>query len=211
MPKKLQLNVNLYFDPAYRRYHKADYVEKSFELIDEANKVLQLPSLDTKIELVASKQRLYNSTKRHRTLARNVKKVWKLLQPPFEVAGQRNPRKYFKTAHIYLTVGGIVYERSVLGSICSHDKPALSIVRSSFSQEQTAINLAHGIGHLLGMHHDHEGESRNGLVCADRPVSENLMSYGYNRKEWSECSNADFRNYYETIKRKDGRFCLEKM
>ena len=200
IPEKLRLNLHVYFDPAWRGFHKAIYVEEAFKVVEEANEILQHPDLKTKIELSVSKERIFNSTKRHRTLARNVKKVQRLLKPPFQVPGKKNHQELFSTAHVYLTIGGIVEERTIPNSICSEDNPALSIVRWSYGGlKSTARTLAIGVADMIGMHQSKDEDRSD---CFQRLVDEK----GKNIHEWAKCCNDDFK---KTILSQKGRFCLE--
>ena len=127
------------------------------------------PSLNTKVELIGNINRIYNSSQRLRTLARNMKKISALLQPPYKVQGKYNTRRdNFQTAHVYLTVGGIVDERSFAKSICSHRKQPVTMVKWGGRVSTTAKSLAHGLGQLLGMGHD----------TLAREIGEEVMNYG---------------------------------
>ena len=121
--REIVLNLSLYLDKAWVNYHGEDSVKAALNVVEEANKIFQHPSLNTKVQLVAPFNRIIKSRKRLRTLSRNMKKIAMLLKPPHVVPGKDNQvASVYNVGHVYLTIGGIVEVRSVSGSICGQAK-----------------------------------------------------------------------------------------
>ena len=207
LPQELILNLNLYLDPEWHNIHGEGSVKIAKQVVEAAHDLFQHPSLNTKVELVGNTERIFNSSQHLRTFARNMDKIAGLLQPPFEVRGQHNTRRdNFQIAHVYLTVGGIVDERSVAGSVCHYSKQPITAVRWGGSVRRTAATMAHGLGHVLGMGHDSLGEKEG---CGEKGGF--VMNNGGSREKWSDCSNEDFRIFYEDTFKTQNGFCLEEI
>ena len=75
------------------------------------------------------------------------------------------------------------------------------------------------MGHIIGIYHDFDSNKNSSRIernhtCGqskwDVGYDNQIMNYGYPRQPtWSDCSNEDFRNYYNTITSLYGRFCLK--
>merc|ERR1712013_387788 len=242
--RELVLNVSLYLDKAWVQYHGQNSTKAALKVVEEANKIFQHPSLNTKLHLVAPITRIIKSRKRLRTLSRNMKKIAMLLKPPHAVAGQDD--QVYNVCHIYLTIGGIVDVRSVAGSICGHAKHHEDVRRDEASrstpqryrcrrgvascedgyvrQPITAVKwagtakttggyLAMGLGIVLGMEHCHTKYGEPSRVCSagEEDAAGFVMSYGASKEKWSNCSNEDFRNFYEENVNLNSTFCLEEV
>ena len=81
------------------------------------------------------------------------------------------------------------------------------IVHAQESEPRTAMTVAHELGHLLGMEHDFIPGRRN-RTCGEK-TGETMMNYGSNRHTFSECSNIDFKDYFERVVARNGEFCLK--
>ena len=81
------------------------------------------------------------------------------------------------------------------------------------------ITFSHEMGHIIGIYHDFDSNKNASRIernhtCGqskwDVGYDNQIMNYGYPRQPtWSDCSNEDFRNYYNTITSLYGRFCLK--
>ena len=90
------------------------------------------------------------------------------------------------------------------------------MVRVGENDEETAQNLAHSLGHIVGMHHDYEGYLGRKWTCGPSKYSGGpdnmIMNKGFPRhSKWSKCSNEDFKHYYHKMVKADGRFCLKSV
>ena len=132
---------------------------------------------------------------------------------PQELVGPDYDCEGHPTAHIYLSAGsGPIVGKSITDGMCSgseKQKPRV-IVRVTKDEVRTAMTLAHEIGHLLGMEHDFIPGKRDRKCGKGKKSGELLMNYGGNRTTFSECSNDDFKNYYERVVAVKGKFCLKQ-
>jgi len=217
MPQYLMLNLNVYLDPAWHKIHGDNAVAKALTVIDEANEILQDESLNTKVNLLKSLDRIYNSSTRHRTFSRNLGRISKLARPPLEMRGLHNRRRdNFKVVHVYLTVGGLAEERSLSSSICDHSRIPISIIKWDGWEDTTAAYLALSIGQILGFKHGYVDKEQDEHVCksfsniTSTNLNYSLLKPGIKVK-WSPCSNEDFSKLYKKVIEDQHTFCLEEI
>ena len=87
------------------------------------------------------------------------------------------------------------------------DRPRV-MVRYKDSDVRTAMTVAHEIGHVLGIHHDFRRTNEREYACG-KNEGKFVMAYGDGRIKWSDCSNYDFKVYYNKVIVKRDFFCLQ--
>ena len=207
-PPKLVLNVNMYLDKDWTASFGKQLAQPfAKRILKHASEFLVHDSMNTKIKLVYDSNKFYTSSQH---LVASKEAFEDLL--PKELVGPDYDCEGHPTAHIYLSAGsGLIAGKSILDGMCTRSekqKPRV-IVRVTKDEARTAMTLAHEIGHLLGMEHDFILGSRERICGKGKKSGELLMNYGSNRTTFSECSNEDFKNYYDRVFDKDGKFCLE--
>ena len=209
MPGKLLLNVNIYLDPTWHNIHGQGSVLTAKQVVKEASKLFNHPSLNTKIELIVNN--VFNSTQQLRP--RDTEKIGSQLRSPFEVSGENSTSRKYKVAHLYFTAAGrLVTGRGNLESICHEVEKPIAAIKWQESISRTAMATAHDIGHVLGMYHDFSaGKDTRTKTCGQKRKGDFLMNYGNSRSQWSDCSNEDFQIYYEKIVNSQNGFCLEEI
>ena len=70
-----------------------------------------------------------------------------------------------------------------------------------------------GLGQVLGMEHCHSRYGESDRECSEGEEDSRgfVMSYGDWKEKWSNCSNEDFRSFYEETVKLDSKFCLEEV
>eukprot|EP00092_Neocalanus_flemingeri_P018429 GFUD01019944.1.p1 GENE.GFUD01019944.1~~GFUD01019944.1.p1 ORF type:complete len:613 (-),score=101.23 GFUD01019944.1:146-1984(-) len=210
-PEQLRLHVNVYLDPYWAKFHitKEYALQAAKQTMRQASKLLQHPSIKTKIELVYENTIFFS--KEHIEYYDIDGKMLSELRSPFRVGDD------FHVAHVYLTADANndpkYYGKSKIGSMCTKDEKAARLITYWLtSPARTGLTVAHELGHLLGIKHDHSHDKLRD-TCADSEDSETskrfVMNYGNDRGGWSDCSNQDFSRYFETVVAHSEKFCLE--
>jgi len=204
MPPQMELPVKVYLSPEWREFDPfGSNATRTLILVD---RILQDSSLDTKFKMrfvrmiSMDKTGIKTSSSGHHDFSKEI-------EPSFKPG----------MIHIGLVVEGGVGEISRPSSICHrNNRKAAGLVRVGDSDEETAQNLAHSLGHIVGMHHDYEGYLGRKWTCGPSKYSGGpdnmIMNKGFPRhSKWSKCSNADFRHYYDKMVKAEGRFCLKSV
>jgi len=204
MPPQVELPVKVYLSPEWRELDPfASNATRTLFLVD---RILQDASLSTKIKMKLVKMIFMDKTKITPSSSGH-HDFSQVIEPSFKPG----------TIHIGLVVEGGVAELSRPSSVCHKDnRKAAGLVKVGNSDEETAQNLAHSLGHIVGMHHDYEGYLGRKWTCGPSKYSGGpdnmIMNKGVPRhSKWSECSNEDFRQYYAKMVKKEGRFCLKSI
>eukprot|EP00092_Neocalanus_flemingeri_P002271 GFUD01002422.1.p1 GENE.GFUD01002422.1~~GFUD01002422.1.p1 ORF type:complete len:235 (+),score=31.67 GFUD01002422.1:90-794(+) len=209
---KLVLHVRVYLDPNLTLLlNQSSAEETARQTIQQASEILQYDSLNTKIELVLD-GKLQVSPYHLDPTREGLKKFTEFLQPPLHIDGS-------PVAHIAVTAdvgkklkNGVGQARQ--SSLCSPtDKPIVIVKWLKNEQQRTSTALAHEIGHLIGIYHDFRPvEGKRGSCGEGKYSGTFIMNYGQNppREIWSDCSNQDFRSYFESVILRDGQFCLKE-
>jgi len=117
----------------------------------------------------------------------------------------RSLRPRTLTSYFCKDIGGGIVGIAYLGSACRSDGFSANIneLFTTFNTElRTAKVFAHELGHNLGMEHDF-ARKHGGSNGACNGAG--LMSYGSPPDKWSQCSNADFTEWW----RQEGYTCVE--
>eukprot|EP00092_Neocalanus_flemingeri_P024880 GFUD01026980.1.p1 GENE.GFUD01026980.1~~GFUD01026980.1.p1 ORF type:complete len:722 (-),score=124.39 GFUD01026980.1:86-2251(-) len=210
-PEQLRLHVNVYLDLYWAKFHitKEYALQAAKQTMRQASKLLQHPSIKTKIELVYENTMFFS--KEHIEYYDIDGKMLSELRSPFRVGDD------FHVAHVYLTADANLdpkyYGKSKLGSMCTKDEKAARLITYWLtSPARTGLTVAHELGHLLGIKHDHTHDNLRDK-CTDSEDSKTskrfVMNYGNDRNGWSHCSNKDFSSYFETVVAHSDKFCLE--
>jgi len=213
-PSKVELHLNIYLDPVFLKIFGTKATKTAKQIVSHFNKLLQRPSLKTKVEVMTKDDRIYTSDthlgmKNVRILKSEYNvELPKLLRAPFDVNGA-------PVVHIYLTKKrGPITGFTSVESVCNAlERPRVMVsLNDDGSAITTAVTMAHELGHVLGMYHDftHRGE-RSSITCATQGKGEFILNYGNGnpREIWSSCSNDDFQTYYKKVVLRDDKYCLE--
>ena len=70
-----------------------------------------------------------------------------------------------------------------------------------------------GLGQVLGMEHCHTKYGEPSRLCSagEKDAAGFVMSYETRKEKWSNCSNEDFRTFYEESIKLNNIFCLEEV
>ena len=128
-------------------------------------------------------------------------------------------------AHVFLSsptnTSNSVTGKAPIGTVCNQTSERIAIVEFIGDWVRTGRNMAHELGHTLGLHHDFSypkriGESNlvrpnrrsfNGHLCTNIG---GVMDYQTRSKySWTTCSIEDFRIYHhQVLKENNNKFCL---
>eukprot|EP00092_Neocalanus_flemingeri_P035894 GFUD01039081.1.p1 GENE.GFUD01039081.1~~GFUD01039081.1.p1 ORF type:complete len:473 (+),score=87.93 GFUD01039081.1:249-1667(+) len=212
LPELLQLQINVYLDPAFETKHgsSSKAMTAARQILGQTSLLMKHSSLHTKIELVHG-DRFYKSNT-HLTM-KDIggdyrSRLPKLLKSPFTIGS-------FPVAHVYLTVKDPTSRYNgvaAVASICAKQPRALVNFKSVST---TSVTIAHELGHLFGMFHDFKPDKktdRKEAKCGKgKRKGEFVLNYGNSplRTVWSDCSNEDFRSYYFRTVFSGDSFCLK--
>ena len=204
-PKRLQLHVNVYLDKDWMvNFGKISALPLAKRILKHTSELWQHDSLSTKIDILTEPERFYTSSQ-HLLCTKTVydSKLLDELNGPAAVKGE-------PTVHIYLTYSKdpLLVGLAQMNAMCSSSKGKPRIMVSLIKDEiRCAMTVAHEIGHLLGIEHDFVLGERNHACGKGKKTGESVMNYGDNRTQWTDCSNKDFKNYYNRF---EEGFCLKE-
>jgi hypothetical protein len=222
-PQVLEAELDIYISPSWRIQFGTNYKTKIIKIIKQVAQMFKSQTLKTKIDI--TKVRLTDVSYELKPVPKDVKSFKAIL------SGKANLKR---SINLLLTWDGKFSNSIGLSGISTSldlckDEPSVSICRYFIDDLNTAQSVAHELGHIIGMFHDFDvpydipqARFRAGwrsdflrkTTCGppeDETGHDNyLMNYGTPMQSlWSECSNEDFRNYYDNVVANDGNFCLK--
>ena len=89
----------------------------------------------------------------------------------------------------------------------------ITAVKWAGTAKTTGGYLAMGLGQVLGMEHCHTKYGEPSRLCSagEKDAAGFVMSYETRKEKWSNCSNEDFRTFYEESIKLNNIFCLEEV
>ena len=128
-------------------------------------------------------------------------------------------------AHVFLcsptNTTDSVTGKAPIGTACDQALKRIAIVEFIGDWVRTGRNMAHELGHTLGLHHDFSYPKRIGASHLIRPNRRSfngnlctniggVMDYQTKSKySWTTCSKEDFRIYHQqTLKQNKNTFCM---
>ena len=206
-PAKLTLNLNVYLDKHWKsEFGNTGGMTYAKRILKHATDLLDHQSLKTKIGLSYEDDRIFTS-KKHLKINKRVfeKELPSQLTGPATLGGGT-------VANLYLT---FIQRPRLLGlsrvnGMCSNvlGKPRALVVFKN-SEIRTAMTVAHELGHLMGIEHDFILAKRNQKCGRGKLTGDFVMNYGSARQRWSQCSNDDFKVYYNRVVTELDSFCLK--
>jgi len=206
-PAKLALNLNVYLDKNWKsEFGNTGGVTFAKRILKHAADLLDHKSLGTKLSLSYEDDRIFNSNKHLKINKRNYEKeLPRQLTGPETLDGG-------SVANLYLTFDdrprllGLARVNGMCSTVLG--KPRAIVVFKN-SEIRTAMTVAHELGHLIGIEHDFILAKRNQKCGRGKLSGEFVMNYGSARQRWSQCSNTDFKVYYNRVVTELTSFCLK--